>query len=524
MSRSARLLLAAVLALGLAHLLLLPPFEGFDETGHYSSILQIAETGKVPRLGSAWMTREVEAYQARGPMPYGPASLASGTTYRAFFQGDPAPRGTAVSPPFEASGTANWQGQHPPLYYLLLAPVAKATAGLPLRERLYWLRGASLLFAFAALCIAAAANARWIDGGGHLTALWPLLMPSWFPEMARLGNDSLACLLLALAWGAFLALHRRLDDLCAWLLLGVSLGLGLLTKAYVWPIALACFAYLAVLAICRRGAGTGIAAMLGGSLALALAVGAPWYLWLAASGIAPTNDAATLAQHGGLIAGLARYWSLPDFLYSLASLVKSFIWAGSWSFARPPAFFYLPYLAFMALLLGAWFWGSRRKPAEILPPLVFLLPMLLGLIGQSLLWLALGARGVTGGWYLHALVGPLAFVAAAGLACLARSAGGRALRAAVLVYALGFGAAMAWLQAGLFGGCNGRAAMDPVYRLDWSCASDAALLWQRLGLLAEPGFAAAAGVLGTALLVAGLLSIRNTANQDAARPLRRATS
>ena len=509
MSTPARLLLTAVLALGLAHLLLLPPFEGFDETGHYSSILQIADTGQVPHLGKAWMAREVEAYQAEGPMPYSPASLQAGTTYEAYFQDDPGPRGMAVSPPFEASALANWQGQHPPLYYLLLAPVAKATAGLPLRERLHWLRGVSFLFAVGALCLAALFNARWMGVRDWQIALWPMLMPSWFPEMARLGNDGLACLLLTLAWGAMLTLRRHPEDRLGWLLLGAWFGLGLLTKAYVWPIALAGFAYLAVRtwrqwATLSRGAKVVPVA----GFALTIAIGAPWYLWLAASGIAQTSDAATLAQHGGLTAGLAQHWSLADFLYSLASLVKSFIWAGTWSFARPPAIFYLPYLAFAAVLLALWLWANRRAPAEIVPPPVFLLPMLLGLIGQILLWLALGAKGVTGGWYLHSLVGPLGLIAATAMAALERIPGGRVVRTAMLAYALAFGAAMAWLQIGMFSGCNGRTADNPVYHVDWSCALDVALVWRRMAMLSEPGLAAAAAVLGAAALAAGLISVR----------------
>jgi hypothetical protein len=40
---------------------------------------------------------------------------------------------------------------------------------------------------------------------------WPILLPSWFPEMARLGNDSLTALLLA---GASLVAARAVGPLC----------------------------------------------------------------------------------------------------------------------------------------------------------------------------------------------------------------------------------------------------------------------------------------------------------------------
>ncbi len=500
-SKAGGLLLAAILALGMAHLLLLPPFEGFDETAHYSSILQVAEKAEIPRLGTAWTAREVEAYQTQGPMPYS----ASGITYQAFFQGNPMPRGMMPSPPFEASALANWQGQHPPLYYLLLAPLAKATAGQPLRHRLYWLRGMSYLLAFGGLCLAVFYYARQTGNSDWHAALWPLLMPSWFPEMARLGNDSLACLLLALAWGAMLTLRQRLDHGRTWLLLGFWLGLGLLTKAYIWPIALAAFGYLAILAWRRNRRRLAWPAT---AFALMLAIGAPWYLWLAANGIAATNDAALLAQQGGLLAGLAKHWSWRDFLYSLGSLGKSFIWAGSWSFARPAEIFYLPYLAFCLLLLVGWLRANRQRPAAMLPPLVFLLPMLLGLIGQSLLWLALGEKGVAGGWYLHVLIGPLSLILASAWAELQQGNSGRILCGTMLAYALAFGAGLAWLQSALFAGCASVMPGNPVYSVDWSCAGDGGLLWRRLSMLAEPSLAAIAAAFAACLLAGGLLSVR----------------
>ena len=44
-------LLLASLLIGLSHVAGLPPFEGIDETAHYSYIEQIAKTGTLPRFG-----------------------------------------------------------------------------------------------------------------------------------------------------------------------------------------------------------------------------------------------------------------------------------------------------------------------------------------------------------------------------------------------------------------------------------------------------------------------------------------
>jgi hypothetical protein len=36
-----------------AHVLVVPPYEGFDETAHYSYISQLADLGEVPIIGKA---------------------------------------------------------------------------------------------------------------------------------------------------------------------------------------------------------------------------------------------------------------------------------------------------------------------------------------------------------------------------------------------------------------------------------------------------------------------------------------
>ncbi|PYM60955.1 MAG: hypothetical protein DMD79_14360 [Candidatus Rokuibacteriota bacterium] len=53
-------LLAGHLLLGVAHVAILPPWEGFDETAHYSYLQQLADRGELPRLGTARMSTDVE--------------------------------------------------------------------------------------------------------------------------------------------------------------------------------------------------------------------------------------------------------------------------------------------------------------------------------------------------------------------------------------------------------------------------------------------------------------------------------
>src|SRR6185369_2248324 len=55
-------LFAAILLAGAAQLLVLPPFEGFDETAHYSYIREIADTRTIPIFGQSTIAKLVAEY------------------------------------------------------------------------------------------------------------------------------------------------------------------------------------------------------------------------------------------------------------------------------------------------------------------------------------------------------------------------------------------------------------------------------------------------------------------------------
>jgi hypothetical protein len=69
---------------------MLPPWEGFDETSHYSYVQQLADQWVLPRFHTARMAADVEAYARDAPMPYAnvpPYSRNGGLTYQSFFAG-----------------------------------------------------------------------------------------------------------------------------------------------------------------------------------------------------------------------------------------------------------------------------------------------------------------------------------------------------------------------------------------------------------------------------------------------------
>ena len=60
------MLFLATLLIGLAQVALLPPWEGFDETAHFSFIQQIADTGTWP-TGKEPLSQDVEASSRKTP-------------------------------------------------------------------------------------------------------------------------------------------------------------------------------------------------------------------------------------------------------------------------------------------------------------------------------------------------------------------------------------------------------------------------------------------------------------------------
>src|SRR5262245_17037745 len=172
--RGFSLLLAAVILAGAAQLLVLPPFEGFDETAHYSYIREIADTHAIPVFGRSAIATIVAEYQRLGPRPYSsvlPFNQNGGWTYETFAANhaihDAYRRRYRVandsSRRYEPTAELNWEAQHPPLYYALLAPIMRATDGLSFNTQFFVLRLASYLLASLGLVIGLAGSLRFLS-------------------------------------------------------------------------------------------------------------------------------------------------------------------------------------------------------------------------------------------------------------------------------------------------------------------------------------------------------------------------
>ena len=277
-------LLLASLLIGLSHVAGLPPFEGIDETAHYSYIEQIAKTGTLPRFGDK-LRQDAEdglALLEAAPGPrirsllYHNVFTADAEIIKSVREGVKAPRDP---PPTGKPGSVrNWQAQHPPFYYALLTPAYLLSERWSLAGQLALLRGLSYVAAWLSLCLAVFVAGKTFRASGPgqamiaAPALWPFVFPGWFPEMARLGNDSLVALLVACAVAVITC--APIKRWSTWLLLGMICGLGALTKATFFPF-LAATALLLLYRTWRRDASPW---QFLGFLATVIAVAGWWYI------------------------------------------------------------------------------------------------------------------------------------------------------------------------------------------------------------------------------------------------------
>lgn len=517
-----RLLLAglAVYLLGLSFIVLTPPWEGYDEIAHYSFAQQLADTQQAPSFESGRLSLDVEGYQAVMPMPYRPVPAFDdngGLTYRQWFSGALADAPSAHDPPVSARRFApgqapNWQAQHPPLYYHLMAPLVGWTAELSWAAQLFWLRLASWSMAFAGLLIGVAATLRalqalapqLIGDYGWVVSCWVVLFPGLLPEFARVGNDALVVLLFGLIWAW--AVQRLMTPLSWWWYvgLGVLLGLGGLSKVIFLPITLVMIGWLAWMGLNADEPRERVRTWFGSLLTAGLVVS-----------IASRGYLANIAERGSLTGlqelahrdgmgsplWLAGFEQPLMFLKGVLNIGLTFIWGGTASSAYPPVILMLPLWIMTAVLVAASLLRVRlRDPLTVLAA-ALVSGVLISLVYYLLIRLADEKVGAgTPGWYLHILAAPLSLLFALGANELKqRWVFTVTLGRVWLGYAVCLFAVVTWLQLALFTGCTFKTATRRIYASeDWRCLADISAMYQGLERLAYP----AAGVVCFAIAVA----------------------
>lgn len=551
-NRVAAFFVLFLLLAGIGQIAAMPPFEGIDEEGHYSSIRQLADTGQMPLSGKAFIDRNILEYRARGPVYYAsraPYEANGGLTYPAFFARRDLVesyasryRASGENPAFAPSETPNWQAQHPPLYYLLMTPVAKATSSLSFWTQLFVLRLVSYLIALAGwalglwgtlrfmkthmerspifLCpeepdafpnVMAACGPAAQSRVGTAFFLFPVLFPQFIPEFARLGNDSLCLLIMGGVWTVLLSWLGDEENPKKTLSLGLLLAAGLLTKALFLPIV----AGIAGLVCSRmRGDRERFASRLDSATLLFLPslFACFWYVykWKFTGSFVGHAEYILLDAKGGIWPNLPDSAHWKDYLLGLYGILLTFLWAGTASLARAYHVFYLPFVGFVFWIFVRYLLSLRRSAMQSLSwiPLWIFVPFLAGLFHHLLSLMALEGYGGTPGWYLHILLPPLAFAFSRALEGVWDGGHGRKSLLFLTSYAFFFMAFSFWAQMPLFAGFAGEGA----YKIFSFSAFPFDLvhfpaIMSRLEVLSWPWLGLVCQAAGLLFLMAGLVSL-----------------
>ena len=345
-SRPLAIILAVYFVLAVLYAWYTPLWQAPDEPAHYNYVRYVVETGSLPFLH---------------PGDYDQDYLDVIKSHR--------------FPPEMSIDSIRYEGHQPPLYYLLAAPLLLITQGMGYEIQVLALRLFSV-FLGAGVISFIWASARHLFPDklllATLAAGFAAFLPMHLAMMASINNDALAELIIVLGvYRLLVHLQYPRAGFSAWLLTGIVVGLGLLTKfqAYILlPLAGSVWLWQIWE---RRSLGVSIASSLANGLAWlapALLLPLPW--WLRNAVLYGPTDPLGLNWHDAVVVGQPRTldWiaahGLPAYLdryleFTFKSFWGVFGWLGVFLDGRVYALF-----ALMSLLVGVGLlfqgWRLRR--------------------------------------------------------------------------------------------------------------------------------------------------------------------
>jgi 4-amino-4-deoxy-L-arabinose transferase-like glycosyltransferase len=332
-------ILIAYLVLGTAYALQTPAWQAPDEPAHYNYVKFIAKNRALPVLQMGDYDQAYNEEFTRTPQ-----NIAS----------------LSIEP-------LRYENYAPPLYYLLAAPVYALTDGWITAIRLFSVVLGGALVAVAYLIGAEAYPDQLLFALGG--AAFVAFVPQHLAMMSAVNNDSLSELLIALVVLQCMRLFRsKRVSKRALGLLGVTLGLGLLTKAtfYYTAIPIA----VSALVLCSRRCAL---RMTHYALVFlpALLMGA--VLWIRNLSVYGGLDVMGLARHNAVVVGqpttaqwLSDYGAGGLVQRFLATTYRSFWGQFGWMSTPMPDREYLLLGALsLAALIGWVWWLIERRNVEV---------------------------------------------------------------------------------------------------------------------------------------------------------------
>ncbi len=535
----------AIFLIGLGYIFLHPPLASIDEYAHYSIIRQTTDTGTIPKNGNSRVAQEVVTFLQNTPMPFSmrpPHGALEGCrwTYPQFFQQPENVksfrenyREPAQHPRYTPSAMNNWEAQHPPLYYLVMTLLMRATEHLSFAGQVFTLRLASFLLALIGFAVSLHGTLRQAGPTPRVATaflIYPLAAPMFFLEFARIGNDSLCLFLVGILWSLALQTLRDERDKTLALALGATLALGLLTKALFLPIALGLTLFLLTRAW-RDRKDRALTRQRLSELALMIvfpAVASLWYIhnYLTFGTLTGSTDEIRMLSGGSMSSHLSTvpvFVMVYAFFGSLDFLINSWLWSW-WAdpvsvLKRPSELIRVPALIFTIGLIALYLRRTRMKPITdaVWLPVWLTAPVLIGLAYHIFVVMALNGYRGTPGWYLHVLLPAIATAFAIGLQDIERTALRRSILKGFLLWFVAFFAFVTWAAAATFGGCARAAAYEfDLFPDRTMCLNQWPLIVERLDVLAWPISASICLIGG---LLAWLIGLRLLFKKQTASPV-----
>ena len=293
-----------------------------------------------------------------------------------------------------AAGHTAYEALQPPLYYWLMTP-AMVFHTLP--AQVLAVRWMSIAMASLIIPMIFAIGRTVLEDErlGLCSAAAVAVMPGLAIDVARAGNDCLAVLLFTvLIWVGLKERGRRGE-----LLLGIALGLGLLTKAYFLT------AIPAIVLVKRRRAVMPVL--------VAVAISGWWY----GRNVVTTGTLAGLSE-SVMLRGVSS-WTLLRRAFTIPwgtaidSILFSHLYFGGWSGLTVRSWMYhLFYLVILVAAVGLW--RTARKPAVVWLLAIYGAFWAAQIYNVVLLFVSKGLAGSMG-WYLYGVIAAEAVLCTAGL-------------------------------------------------------------------------------------------------------------
>lgn len=396
----------------------IPLWEGWDEYAHFDYVRHLALDHNLPAR-DAPLSGEVAASLRLTPLAwvlkdYFPSvphlthdqywrlpeseraslqrQLAAVATNQALWQENPA--------------LSEYEGQHPPAYYALMAVVYQPLRDSPLTDRVWWLRAAGILLASLVVpCTWLLGRAAFGDPARAIGAAAVVAaMPGLMITIARVSNEALAVPVGAALLAAMSAPKRRP------LLIGLLLSLALLTKAYFLTAALAIFICLAVEAWQSHSWPARSLLLVAFPTA---AIAGWWYLatWRATSSL--SGEEHDVAFHRAGFGEFLRAAAAVNWLRVLDSNFNSHVWTGGWSYLGVRAWMYHGFALLALAGIAGTVWIALRPAAArrvnanqpvVRMIIVFLSAFAAGLAYHAVTIYAAHGLSAVNGWYIDNLV------------------------------------------------------------------------------------------------------------------------